>query len=62
MWLRRAIFVAVVGHQADGVDIYPAGDSAHVAAIIAEAKDEASDGEIQGEMHGVPVVHSQPAQ
>ncbi len=36
--------------------IYPAGDSAKGAAIIAEAKDEATDGEIR-EMHGVPVIY-----
>ncbi len=57
MWLRRAIsFVAVVGHQADGRRYIPQAIAQGVAAIIAEAKDEATDGEIR-EMHGVPVVY-----
>lgn len=50
------LFVAVVGHQADGRRYIPQAIAQGVAAIIAEAKDEASDGEIR-EMHGVPVVY-----
>lgn len=54
------LFVAVVGHQADGRRYIPQAIAQGVAAIIAEAKDEAADGEIR-EMHGVPVVYlSQP--
>ncbi len=56
MWLRRAISVAVVGHQADGRRYIPQAIAQGVAAIIAEAKDEATDGEIR-EMHGVPVIY-----
>ena len=47
------LFVAVVGHQADGRRYIPQAIAQGVAAIIAEAKDEATDGEIR-EMHGVP--------
>ncbi|ECC9538311.1 UDP-N-acetylmuramoyl-L-alanyl-D-glutamate--2,6-diaminopimelate ligase [Salmonella enterica subsp. salamae] len=50
------LFVAVVGHQADGRRYIPQAIAQGVAAIIAEAKDEATDGEIR-EMHGVPVVY-----
>ncbi|MEA0983875.1 Mur ligase family protein, partial [Salmonella enterica] len=42
--------------QADGRRYIPQAIAQGVAAIIAEAKDEASDGEIR-EMHGVPVVY-----
>lgn len=49
-------FVAVVGHQADGRRYIPQAIAQGVAAIIAEAKDEATDGEIR-EMHGVPVIY-----
>ncbi len=55
------LFVAVVGHQADGRRYIPQAIAQGVAAIIAEAKDEATDGEIR-EMHGVPVIYLQPAQ
>ncbi|MFO6427646.1 Mur ligase domain-containing protein [Escherichia coli] len=44
------LFVAVVGHQADGRRYIPQAIAQGVAAIIAEAKDEATDGEIR-EMH-----------
>ena len=37
-------FVAVVGHQADGRRYIPQAIAQGVAAIIAEAKDEATDG------------------
>ena len=57
----RSLSVAVVGHQADGRRYIPQAIAQGVAAIIAEAKDEATDGEIR-EMHGVPVHLSQPAQ
>jgi len=50
------LFVAVVGHQADGRRYIPRAIAQGVAAIIAEAKDEANDGEIR-EMHGVPVIY-----
>ncbi len=50
------LFVAVVGHQADGRRYIPQAIAQGVAAIIAEAKDEATDGEIR-EMHGVPVIY-----
>lgn len=55
------LFVAVVGHQADGRRYIPQAIAQGVAAIIAEAKDEATDGEIR-EMHGVIGHLSQPAQ
>lgn len=48
--------MAVVGHQADGRRYIPQAIAQGVAAIIAEAKDEATDGEIR-EMHGVPVIY-----
>lgn len=50
------LFVAVVGHQADGRRYIPQAIAQGVAAIIAEAKGEATDGEIR-EMHGVPVIY-----
>ena len=50
------LFVAVVGHQADGRRYIPQAIAQGGAAIIAEAKDEATDGEIR-EMHGVPVIY-----
>jgi UDP-N-acetylmuramoyl-L-alanyl-D-glutamate--2,6-diaminopimelate ligase len=50
------LFVAVLGHQADGRRYIPQAIAQGVAAIIAEAKDEANDGEIR-EMHGVPVIY-----
>ncbi|HHI0004046.1 TPA: UDP-N-acetylmuramoyl-L-alanyl-D-glutamate--2,6-diaminopimelate ligase [Escherichia coli] len=50
------LFVAVVGNQADGRRYIPQAIAQGVAAIIAEAKDEATDGEIR-EMHGVPVIY-----
>ncbi len=50
------LFVAVLGHQADGRRYIPQAIAQGVAAIIAEAKDEAADGEIR-EMHGVPVIY-----
>lgn len=50
------LFVAVVGHQADGRRYIPQAIAQGVAAVIAEAKDDASDGEIR-EVHGVPVIY-----
>lgn len=50
------LFVAVKGHQADGRRYIPQAIAQGVAAIIAEAKDEATDGEVR-EMHGVPVIY-----
>ncbi len=52
----RSLCSAVVGHQADGRRYIPQAIAQGVAAIIAEAKDEATDGEIR-EMHGVPVIY-----
>lgn len=50
------LFVAVVGHQADGRRYIPQAIAQGVAAVVAEAEGEASDGEIC-EMHGVPVIY-----
>jgi len=50
------LFVAVVGHQADGRRYIPQAIAQGVAAVVAEAQGEASDGEIR-EMHGVPVIY-----
>lgn len=49
------LFVAVVGHQADGRRFIPQAIAQGVAAIVAEAKGEATDGEVR-EIHGVPVI------
>ncbi|MDU7372915.1 MAG: UDP-N-acetylmuramoyl-L-alanyl-D-glutamate--2,6-diaminopimelate ligase [Klebsiella michiganensis] len=51
-----APWVPNAGHQADGRRYIPQAIAQGVAAIIAEAKDEAHDGEIR-EMHGVPVIY-----
>ncbi|WP_058912246.1 UDP-N-acetylmuramoyl-L-alanyl-D-glutamate--2,6-diaminopimelate ligase [Entomohabitans teleogrylli] len=50
------LFVAVVGHQADGRRYIPQAIAQGVAAIVAEAEGEARDGEIR-EIHGVPVIY-----
>lgn len=50
------LFVAVVGHQADGRRYIPQAIAQGVAAIIADAQGEATDGEVR-EMHGVPVIY-----
>ena len=50
------LFVALVGHQADGRRYIPQAIAQGVAAVIAEAEGEANDGEIR-EMHGVPVIY-----
>nr|WP_201279400.1 UDP-N-acetylmuramoyl-L-alanyl-D-glutamate--2,6-diaminopimelate ligase [Cedecea colo] len=50
------LFVAVVGHQADGRRYIPQAIAQGVAAVVAEAQGQASDGEIR-EMHGVPVIY-----
>ena len=50
------LFVAVVGHQADGRRYIPQAIAQGVAAVIAEAEGEAADGSVR-EMHGVPVVY-----
>ena len=50
------LFVAVVGHQADGRRYIPQAIAQGVAAVIAEADGEAVDGEVR-EMHGVPVIY-----
>jgi len=48
------LFIAVAGHHADGRRFIPQAIAQGVAAVIAEAEGEASDGDIR-EMHGVPV-------
>lgn len=50
------LFVAVVGHRADGRRYIPQAIAQGVAAVIAEADGEATDGSVR-EMHGVPVVY-----
>ncbi len=50
------LFVAIAGHQVDGRRFIPQAIAQGVAAVIAEAEGEASDGEIR-EMHGVPVIY-----
>ena len=50
------LFVAVVGHQADGRRYIPQAIAQGVAAVVAEAEGEATDGEVR-EMHGVPVIY-----
>ncbi|KHT18329.1 UDP-N-acetylmuramoyl-L-alanyl-D-glutamate--2,6-diaminopimelate ligase [Pectobacterium brasiliense] len=50
------LFVAIVGHKADGRRYIPQAIAQGVAAIVAEAEGEAADGTVR-EMHGVPVVY-----
>ncbi|MFC3396666.1 UDP-N-acetylmuramoyl-L-alanyl-D-glutamate--2,6-diaminopimelate ligase [Brenneria rubrifaciens] len=50
------LFVAVAGHQTDGRRYIPQAIAQGVAAIVAEAEGDASDGAVC-EMHGVPVVY-----
>ncbi|AOE40205.1 UDP-N-acetylmuramoyl-L-alanyl-D-glutamate--2,6-diaminopimelate ligase [Pantoea agglomerans] len=50
------LFVAVAGHQVDGRRFIPQAIAQGVAAVVAEAEGDASDGEIR-EMHGVPVIY-----
>ena len=50
------LFVAVVGHQADGRRYIPQAIAQGVTAVVAEAEGEATDGEVR-EMHGVPVIY-----
>ncbi len=50
------LFVAVVGHTADGRRFIPQAIAQGVAAVIAEADGEAPDGTVR-EMHGVPVIY-----
>ncbi|WP_395756123.1 UDP-N-acetylmuramoyl-L-alanyl-D-glutamate--2,6-diaminopimelate ligase [Edwardsiella ictaluri] len=50
------LFVAVVGHAADGRRFIPQAIAQGVAAVIAEAEGEAEDGSVR-ELHGVPVVY-----
>lgn len=50
------LFVAVPGHQVDGRRYIPQAIAQGVAAIIAEAQNEATDGEVR-ELHGVPVIY-----
>ncbi|BDH47122.1 UDP-N-acetylmuramoyl-L-alanyl-D-glutamate--2,6-diaminopimelate ligase [Salmonella enterica subsp. enterica serovar Choleraesuis] len=50
------LFVAIPGHQADGRRFIPQAIAQGVAAIVAEAEGEATDGSVC-EMHGVPVIY-----
>ncbi|MFP9468375.1 UDP-N-acetylmuramoyl-L-alanyl-D-glutamate--2,6-diaminopimelate ligase [Pectobacterium brasiliense] len=50
------LFVAIVGHKADGRRYIPQAIAQGVAAIVAEAEGEAADGTVR-EMHGVSVVY-----
>lgn len=50
------LFIAVAGHHADGRRFIPQAIAQGVAAVIAEAEGEASDGDIR-EIHGVPVIY-----
>ncbi|MBM0747970.1 UDP-N-acetylmuramoyl-L-alanyl-D-glutamate--2,6-diaminopimelate ligase [Pantoea eucrina] len=50
------LFIAVAGHHADGRRFIPQAIAQGVAAVIAEAEGEASDGDIR-ELHGVPVIY-----
>jgi len=50
------LFVAIVGHTADGRHYIPQAIAQGVAAVIAEADGEAEDGTIR-ESHGVPVIY-----
>ncbi|WP_017348328.1 UDP-N-acetylmuramoyl-L-alanyl-D-glutamate--2,6-diaminopimelate ligase [Pantoea sp. A4] len=50
------LFVAIAGHHADGRRFIPQAIAQGVAAVIAEAEGEASDGDIR-EIHGVPVIY-----
>lgn len=50
------LFVAVLGHSADGRRYIPQAIAQGVAAVIAEAEGEAADATVR-EMHGVPVVY-----
>ncbi|WP_114192717.1 UDP-N-acetylmuramoyl-L-alanyl-D-glutamate--2,6-diaminopimelate ligase [Edaphovirga cremea] len=50
------LFVAIVGHKADGRRYIPQAIAQGVAAVVAEAEGVAEDG-YQTEMHGVPVIY-----
>lgn len=50
------LFIAVAGHHADGRRFIPQAIAQGVAAVIAEAKGEAADGDMR-EVHGVPVIY-----
>lgn len=50
------LFVAIAGHQTDGRRYIPQAIAQGVAAVIAEADNEADEGRIV-EMHGVPVIY-----
>ncbi|MFB6422170.1 MAG: UDP-N-acetylmuramoyl-L-alanyl-D-glutamate--2,6-diaminopimelate ligase [Candidatus Malihini olakiniferum] len=50
------LFIAIVGHNADGRHYIPQAIAQGVSAVIAEANGETSNGSIR-EMHGIPVVY-----
>ncbi|HGN1706222.1 TPA: UDP-N-acetylmuramoyl-L-alanyl-D-glutamate--2,6-diaminopimelate ligase [Providencia rettgeri] len=50
------LFIAIKGHQSDGRHYIPQAIAQGVSAVIAEAKGEASEGEIRF-THGVPVIY-----
>ncbi|CNH83991.1 UDP-N-acetylmuramoyl-L-alanyl-D-glutamate--2,6-diaminopimelate ligase [Yersinia pekkanenii] len=50
------LFVAIVGHQADGRRYIPQAIAQGVAAVVAEADGVAPDASVS-EMHGVPVIY-----
>lgn len=50
------LFIAVCGHTADGRRFIPQAIAQGVAAVIAQAQDDAEDGDIRL-LHGVPVVY-----
>ncbi|UVK77784.1 MAG: UDP-N-acetylmuramoyl-L-alanyl-D-glutamate--2, 6-diaminopimelate ligase [Sodalis sp. Fse] len=50
------LFVAIVGHQTDGRRYISQAIARGVAAVLAEAEEEARDGDVR-ELHGVPVIY-----
>ncbi len=50
------LFIAIKGHQSDGRHYIPQAIAQGVSAVIAEAQDEAEEGEVRF-IHGVPVIY-----
>ncbi|UVK76803.1 MAG: UDP-N-acetylmuramoyl-L-alanyl-D-glutamate--2, 6-diaminopimelate ligase [Sodalis sp. Fle] len=50
------LFVAIVGHQTDGRRYISQAIARGVVAVLAEAEEEARDGDVR-ELHGVPVIY-----